>query len=762
MMEHTNRVIVLIDMDCFYCQVEENLDPRLKGLPIAVVQYNAWRGGGIIAVNYPARDKGVTRHMRGEDAKAKCPEIQLVRVPEVRGKADLTKYREAGKRVAEVLQTFTTLLERASVDEAYLDITQEVNRKIEAECKQIPVDKMRNTHIVGQETSDFLINSYSDREYCESNYKLAVGGLIAEEIRAAVFQKTGYKCSAGIAHNKPLAKLVCGLHKPNQQTILPHDSVSILYKDLPIKKMRSMGGKFGETVSQVLKIEKMSELVKFSLRDLTQHFDEKTANWLYNIARGIDVDPVTIRLISKSIGCCKKFPGRTSLILQEDVDHWMGELATEIAERLEKDVEENARRAKNITVSFAQKDVSRTRTQALNSYDMSRIKQIGLDVLKRYCLKPDGKYNITFLGLSVGNFETTKNVPNIYSFFKNNQKADSINLGAKDEQELNENWLEDKTEDINQSNDLTNQEVDGSNSSIYSASTVDLNEDHDKLTFYEDAVTNKDASPEPPVENNIINQAPNSPESNSHNSFFKNYFKMESERKYDTSKMFQTEEQVDSNDGLDEDAIEQEDLEVEYALTKPCPQCNQRILVDQFQSHLDAHLEESLCMNDDSKSPILSKAKQSNNEMYNNNSTQLETSTFVTEKLEETCQECGKTIPLSEMVSHTDYHYAIKMVKEESHLYKTPQPSNNLKTDKTSKKKNLKRKLTKDNSIKTFFKTEQLNDVNSSICPTCNKRVKLEEFESHADYHAAKKLHLELNSSKNEQSSVKGIAAFFK
>lgn len=90
-----------------------------------------------------------------------------------------------------MLQTFTALLERASVDEAYLDITQEVNRKIEANCKQIPMDKMRNTHVVGQETSDFLINSYTDREYCESNYKLAVGGLIAEEIRAAVFQKTG-------------------------------------------------------------------------------------------------------------------------------------------------------------------------------------------------------------------------------------------------------------------------------------------------------------------------------------------------------------------------------------------------------------------------------------------------------------------------------------------------------------------------------------------------------------------------------------------
>nr|CAH7757558.1 unnamed protein product [Callosobruchus chinensis] len=127
-MAHLSRIIVLIDMDCFYCQVEEKLEPSMVGKPIAVVQYNPWRGGGIIAVNYPARDKGVTRHMRGDEAKQKCPDIVLARVPQVRGKADISKYREAGNRVAEVLQTFTNLLERASIDEAYLDITEAVEK----------------------------------------------------------------------------------------------------------------------------------------------------------------------------------------------------------------------------------------------------------------------------------------------------------------------------------------------------------------------------------------------------------------------------------------------------------------------------------------------------------------------------------------------------------------------------------------------------------------------------------------------------------
>ena len=69
--------------------------------------------------------------MRGDEAKEQCPDIQLVKVPNVREKADLTKYREAGKEVATVLKRFTPLLERASVDEAYLDITDAVNKRLQ-------------------------------------------------------------------------------------------------------------------------------------------------------------------------------------------------------------------------------------------------------------------------------------------------------------------------------------------------------------------------------------------------------------------------------------------------------------------------------------------------------------------------------------------------------------------------------------------------------------------------------------------------------
>lgn len=100
----------------------------------------------IIAVNYAARAKGVTRHMRGDEAKEQCPDIQLVKVPNVREKADLTKYREAGKDVANVLQRFTPLLERASVDEAYLDITEAVNKRLQ-EMNDVSIETKTNKTI---------------------------------------------------------------------------------------------------------------------------------------------------------------------------------------------------------------------------------------------------------------------------------------------------------------------------------------------------------------------------------------------------------------------------------------------------------------------------------------------------------------------------------------------------------------------------------------------------------------------------------------
>lgn len=108
-----------------------------------------------------------------------------------------------------------------------------------------------------------------------SNLRLLVGAAVANEIRAAIKQETGYECSAGIAHNKILAKLACGLNKPNKQTILPLNQISKLFDKLPLRKLRGLGGKFGEDVSSRCNITFIGELTKFSELELQQLYDAK-------------------------------------------------------------------------------------------------------------------------------------------------------------------------------------------------------------------------------------------------------------------------------------------------------------------------------------------------------------------------------------------------------------------------------------------------------------------------------------------------------
>eukprot|EP00121_Abeoforma_whisleri_P015914 Awhi_evm1s14631 len=117
------RVIVHIDLDAFYAQVEMRDNPILLGKPVAVTQYNKYQGGGIIALSYEAKWKGVKRGMRGDEAKKVCPELNVVQVQTANNKADLSKYRTAGTDVFEVCGKMARTVERTSIDEAYLDVT---------------------------------------------------------------------------------------------------------------------------------------------------------------------------------------------------------------------------------------------------------------------------------------------------------------------------------------------------------------------------------------------------------------------------------------------------------------------------------------------------------------------------------------------------------------------------------------------------------------------------------------------------------------
>ncbi|CAG0921390.1 unnamed protein product [Notodromas monacha] len=262
----TSRIVTLIDMDCFYVQVEEKLNPEVKGTPAVVVQYKPYRGGGIIAVNYEARAKGIKRGgTHGDDAKKICPEVHIFQIPEVRGKADLTRYRDASKDVFKVLTSFSDCVERASIDEAYIDLTDIVEKRLKDVRDSgvklrdyLCAEKFGNTFASGcdggigvwlnkvlpseeSDEDDEMIDGdeASEREFSD-HVRLTMGALFVEEMRAAVFEATGFRCSAGISHNKTLSKLGCGLNKPNKQTIMPMDAVPQLFSSMPISKNKRM------------------------------------------------------------------------------------------------------------------------------------------------------------------------------------------------------------------------------------------------------------------------------------------------------------------------------------------------------------------------------------------------------------------------------------------------------------------------------------------------------------------------------------------
>lgn len=466
-------------MDCFFCQVEARLQPEYQGKPLAVVQYNQWKMGGIIAVNYEARGFGVTRHMRGEEAKEKCPDIILASVPALRGKSDTSRYRSAGREVIDVLKKHCNKIERASVDEAYLDITQIVEARLAANSPSSSelMEQLSNTFVVGFSESDdndeeqrskglqnWLNTSFDELDDIQAQ-KLAIAGVIVEEIRVDVYETTKFRCSAGISYNKILAKLACGLHKPNRQTILPSNGVPTLFKTLPVKKVRNLGGKLGDVVIDSLKCNVMSDLLRYSLMDLQKVFDEKTGFWLYNIARGIDNEPVTTRLVSKSIGVCKKFPGKQAIANAETLKGWLKDLTAEVCERLDQDLEENERRATLLTVSFHyyqdKVEISQSRSCPLNSYKPEKVADSCFNIITKSVQQP-----IAFIGLSAGKFIAAKGSDYFRSFFKSNPNKEEATTSEK---------LESKNP-LNTSFELQNNEVNSVSSTKENNSTSNLDE----------------------------------------------------------------------------------------------------------------------------------------------------------------------------------------------------------------------------------------------------------------------------------------------
>uniref|UniRef100_A0A1A9WSK9 DNA polymerase eta n=1 Tax=Glossina brevipalpis TaxID=37001 RepID=A0A1A9WSK9_9MUSC len=774
------RIILLIDMDCFYCQIEEKLDPSLKGKPLAVVQYNAWRGGGIIAVNYAARAKGVTRHMRGDEAKEQCPDIQLVKVPNVREKADLSKYREGGKEVANVLQRFTNLLERASVDEAYLDITEAVNKRMQLMNEGsfvLQPQELVNTYVVGYDgmgefvsgiTSNYNKPSTDDDDDDElrnfsggdeilsvrlSNIRLLIGSSIANEIRAAVKSETDYECSAGIAHNKILAKLACAINKPNKQTILPLAKIPELFKTLPVGKIKGLGGKFGEEVCERLQISFIGQLINFTEAELQQTFDEKTGSWLYNICRGIDLEAVTPRFYSKSIGCCKKFPGRNSIAGLKTLQHWFQELANEIIDRLEKDVIENNRRAKQMVVSYVQEfdgeDISSSRSAPLLCYTVEGLTKNAFEIIKsntKQFFRPGSESvlnnPIKFLGISVGKFETISNGQNKLQDMFAQQAAKKRRISEENLPKVEENKIKklepESMQQAPQKEPKTKKDV---RSFFLEAMKKSINNVQIKENIHKNETNSDDEDNPTQVKNN---------------GHLKKKIQSKGSLSSDRCKIKRTNE----SDGGDLSTNELNDL------------------IDDIRNLQDdptksSSYETIQTTNDEIKDKLKESISNigTNQIDYQLDYAEFAVPEFRPELLTLTkCMLCGCNIPDNpvSIQTHNDHHIAQQLSEQQRLEYRETIKTKSISTSKPSTSKVNTKKSKKDNNvveykksstvggdIKKFFKPIQLEQnrniseialTNDRImCDICKKFISKDSVQEHQDYHAAKDLQRKLN-----------------
>ncbi|XP_049933955.1 DNA polymerase eta isoform X2 [Nymphaea colorata] len=386
------RVIAHVDMDCFYVQVEQRKRPDLKGVPTAVVQYNSWKGGGLIAVSYEARKYGVKRSMRGDEAKKVCPEIQLIQVPVARGKADLNLYRDAGSEVVSVLAR-KGRCERASIDEVYLDLTDAARDMLSEsppETLEALDDETTKTHVIGickdEADRELVVKEWLCRSDADCNDKLlACGAVIVAALRKEVLMETKFTCSAGIAHNK-------------------------------------LGGKLGSSVESDLGVHFVGDLLQFSEEKLQSLYGINTGTWLWNIARGISGEEVKGRLLPMSHGCGKTFPGPKALRTISAVQNWLNELCEELNERIQSDLEQNQRVAQTLTLharayqsnvetekKFPSKScplrygTQKLQEDALKLFNSGLHEYIGLRCQKEHA-NPDGcSWGVTALSVSASN-----------------------------------------------------------------------------------------------------------------------------------------------------------------------------------------------------------------------------------------------------------------------------------------------------------------------------------------------------------------------
>ena len=337
-------------MDAFYASVAELDNPELRGKAIAVG--GSEERGVVSAASYEARKFGVKSAMSSFLAKQKCPHLIFV-------KTDFDRYKELSTKIREIFYEYTDLVEPLSLDEAYLDVTE--NKKGNPSANDI-----------------------------------------AREIRARIYEETGLRASAGISINKFIAKVASDINKPNgQKTIHPEEVLQFL-ATLPVNKFFGVG-KVTAAKMYNLGIFKGSDLKKKSAEELVKSFG-KSGTHYYNIVRGIHNSAVKPNRVRKSIAAERTFNKNLSSEI------FMIERLDKIADELEKRMKKTDTSGKTITLKIKYSDFTQ-QTRSKTKANFMQTKKEFFPVVKELLYQDKLVNSVRLLGLSFGNLNTEEVVP---------------------------------------------------------------------------------------------------------------------------------------------------------------------------------------------------------------------------------------------------------------------------------------------------------------------------------------------------------------
>ena len=340
------RKIVHIDMDAFYASVEQRDDPKLRGRPVVV----AWKGkrSVVCAASYEARRFGVRSAMAAIHAERLCPDAIFV-------PPDFTRYRAVSRAVREIFQRHTDLIEPLSLDEAYLDVT-------------------------------------------ENKTGLPTATRVASKIREQIFQELQLTASAGVAPNKFLAKIASDWRKPNGLFVIQPAEVEAFLTPLPVGRIPGVG-KVTEKRLEQLGIRTVGELREHELETLESAFGRYGLR-LHGLARGLDHNPVVPNRPTQSISAEDTFESDVPLAETEPMIRRLAE-KTWAASRKE------SRIARTVVLKLKTSEfniLTRSHTPEAPPSSCEELTSIALSLREKVNL--DARQRFRLVGVGLSNFYT--------------------------------------------------------------------------------------------------------------------------------------------------------------------------------------------------------------------------------------------------------------------------------------------------------------------------------------------------------------------